>query len=162
LRFSDDRIVVWCGGNFEARVGSAFLAAGHPAVVRTGEEFSIQSPSAGCRAWLAISGGIDVPVVLGSRAGDLRAGFGGVKGGHVNRCQDTSHLPAAIPPGTAQVTPSPYTVALLSDCPSIGRYQQIAHVITFDCSRASQQWPGDRVPFSEVSKPAENALLLQL
>lgn len=80
LRFSDDRIVVWCGGNFEARVGTAFLAAGHPAVVRTGEEFSIQSPSAGCRAWLAISGGIDVPVVLGSRAGDLRAGFGGVKG----------------------------------------------------------------------------------
>ena len=80
LRFADDRIIVWCGGDFEARISSITLAPGHPALVRGGEEFSIQNPSAGCRAWLAISGGIDVPVVLGSRSGDLRAGFGGVRG----------------------------------------------------------------------------------
>ena len=80
LRFADDRIVVWGGGDFNARVGSTSVAAGHPALVRGGEEFSIESPTCGCRAWLAISGGIDVPVVLGSRSGDLRAGFGGIKG----------------------------------------------------------------------------------
>jgi len=34
----------------------------------------------GCRGWIAISGGIDVPLVLGSRSGDLRAGFGGANG----------------------------------------------------------------------------------
>jgi antagonist of KipI len=34
----------------------------------------------GCRCWLAISGGIDVPVVLGSRSTDLRANFGGFEG----------------------------------------------------------------------------------
>jgi antagonist of KipI len=49
-------------------------------LVRAREEFSIDSVSGGGRAWLAISGGIDVPAVLGSRSGDLRAGFGGVKG----------------------------------------------------------------------------------
>jgi len=80
LRFTEDRIVVWGGGNFNARIGSTSLPAGHPALVRAGEEFSIDSPTCGCRAWLAISGGIDVPLVLGSRSGDLRAGFGGVKG----------------------------------------------------------------------------------
>src|SRR5438046_10717766 len=80
LRFADDRIVVWTGGNFDVRIGSTSLPAGHPALVRAGEEFSIDSPAGGCRAWLAISGGIDVPVVLRSRSGDLRAGFGGVKG----------------------------------------------------------------------------------
>src|SRR5213078_1844917 len=80
LRFADDRIVVWSGGNFDVRIGSTSLPAGHPALVRAGEEFSIDSPAGGCRAWLAISGGIDVPVVLRSRSGDLRAGFGGVKG----------------------------------------------------------------------------------
>src|SRR5205085_9262116 len=80
LRFAGDRIVVWGGGDFNARVGSTSVAAGHPALVRGGEEFSFESPTCGCRAWLAISGGIDVPVVLGSRSGDLRAGFGGVKG----------------------------------------------------------------------------------
>ena len=34
----------------------------------------------GVRAWLAIAGGIDVPVVMGSRSTDLRGGFGGLEG----------------------------------------------------------------------------------
>ncbi|HEV2047376.1 MAG TPA: biotin-dependent carboxyltransferase family protein, partial [Chthoniobacterales bacterium] len=34
----------------------------------------------GCRAWIAISGGIDVPLVLASRSTDLRASFGGLNG----------------------------------------------------------------------------------
>jgi antagonist of KipI len=80
LRFADSRIIVWCGGDFEARIGSMSLASGHPALVRGGEEFSINAPACGCRAWLAISGGIGVPIVLGSRSGDLRAGFGGLRG----------------------------------------------------------------------------------
>ncbi len=37
-------------------------------------------PGAGCRAWLAIAGGVDVPLVLGSRATDLRSSFGGFEG----------------------------------------------------------------------------------
>ena len=80
LRFADDRIVAWCGGNFDARTGSTMLPAGHPALVRSGEDLSIESPAIGCRAWVAISGGIDVPIVLGSRSSDLKAGFGGING----------------------------------------------------------------------------------
>ena len=34
----------------------------------------------GLRAWLSVTGGFDVPVVLGSRSTDLRGGFGGVEG----------------------------------------------------------------------------------
>ena len=80
LRFSDDRIVAWCGGSFAARIGSIAWPSGHPALVRSGEDLSIESPAIGCRAWLAISGGIDVPIVLGSRSADLKAGFGGMNG----------------------------------------------------------------------------------
>src|ERR1700736_2956438 len=80
LRFADDRIIAWCGGNFDVRIGSTAVPSGHPALVRSGEDFSIESPAIGCRAWLAISGGIDVPIVLGSRSTDLKSGFGGVNG----------------------------------------------------------------------------------
>src|SRR6202165_3392988 len=59
LRFADDRIVVWGGGNFDARISSTSLPAGHPALVRAGDEFSIDSPVGGGRAWLSISGGLD-------------------------------------------------------------------------------------------------------
>ena len=45
--------------------------------MHAGEELKIGRPQIGCRSWLAISGGIDAPVVLGSRSTDLRAQFGG-------------------------------------------------------------------------------------
>lgn len=80
LRFGNDRIIAWCGGNFEACIGSTDLPSGHAALVRSGEDLSIESPAIGCRAWVAISGGIDVPIVLGSRSSDLKAGFGGMNG----------------------------------------------------------------------------------
>jgi antagonist of KipI len=80
LRFADERVIAWCGGDFTAHIGSTALPSGHPGLVRSGEEFFIESPTLGCRAWIAISGGIDAPVVLGSRSANLRAGFGGVNG----------------------------------------------------------------------------------
>ncbi|HST29867.1 MAG TPA: biotin-dependent carboxyltransferase family protein [Chthoniobacterales bacterium] len=80
LRFSDDRIVAWCGGNFKARLGSTDLPSGHASLARSGEDLSIESPAVGCRAWVAISGGINVPIVLASRSADLKAGFGGING----------------------------------------------------------------------------------
>ena len=80
LRFDDQRVVAWCGGEFDVRFGSTSLPAGHAALIKAGEELKIGQPQTGCRCWLAISGGIDVPVVLGSRSTDLRAQFGGFEG----------------------------------------------------------------------------------
>jgi antagonist of KipI len=80
LRFADERIVAWCGGEFDVRIGSASLPAGHRALAGAGDELKFNHAQSGCRCWLAISGGIDVPFVLGSRATDLRANFGGFEG----------------------------------------------------------------------------------
>jgi antagonist of KipI len=80
LRFSDERIVAWCGGDFDVQTGSRPLPPGHAAHLQAGEELKFGRPKIGCRAWLAISGGVDVPVVLGSRSSDLRAYFGGFEG----------------------------------------------------------------------------------
>jgi len=80
LRFEDERIVAWCGGEFDVQIGSRALPAGHVAHVQAGDELKFGRPQIGCRAWLAISGGIDVPVVLGSRSTDLHASFGGIDG----------------------------------------------------------------------------------
>lgn len=49
----------------------------------------------GLRAWVAFAGGIDVPVVLGSRSTDLRGGFGGLQGRALRRGDE---LPLANPP----------------------------------------------------------------
>src|SRR5262245_350266 len=80
LRFADERSVAWCGGEFEVHIGSHALPAGHVAHLQRGDVLRFGRAQIGCRCWLAISGGIDVPVVLGSRSTDLRANFGGIEG----------------------------------------------------------------------------------
>jgi antagonist of KipI len=80
LRFEDERIVAWCGGEFDVHIGPRGLPAGHIARLQAGDELKFGGAQIGCRCWLAISGGIDVPVVLGSRSTDLRGHFGGFEG----------------------------------------------------------------------------------
>ena len=94
LRFDDERIVAWCGGEFDVHIGSTALPAGHTAFLRAGEELKFGRPQIGCRCWLAVSGGIDVPLVLGSRSTDLRADFGGFKG---RTLRDGDVIPLGIP-----------------------------------------------------------------
>jgi antagonist of KipI len=80
LHFEDERIVAWCGGEFDVRVGAKSLPAGHAARVLAGEEVKVGRSEIGCRCWLAVAGGVDMPDVLGSRSTDLRAQFGGFEG----------------------------------------------------------------------------------
>jgi antagonist of KipI len=80
MRFDNERTVAWCGGEFDVRVGSISLPAGHVTSISAGEELIVNPPKLGCRSWLAISGGIGVPIILGSRSTDLRGTFGGIKG----------------------------------------------------------------------------------
>ncbi len=80
IRFADERVIAWCGGRFQVRVAQEDIPAGHAFLVRAGDELVANAPQIGCRMWLAISGGIDVPPILASRSTDLRAGFGGLDG----------------------------------------------------------------------------------
>jgi antagonist of KipI len=80
LRFDDERIICWCGGDYDVQIGTRSIPAGHSTLVSAAGDLSISSPRQGCRSWLAISGGIDVAAVLGSRSTDLRGNFGGLDG----------------------------------------------------------------------------------
>ena len=48
--------------------------------VKAGDRLELGVASRGMRAYLAVSGGIDVPVVLGSRSTDLKSRLGGLEG----------------------------------------------------------------------------------
>ena len=80
LRFGDERKIAWCGGAFTARIAEEEIPAGRLVLVRPGEELGFEMAKSGCRGWIAIAGGIDVPPVLGSRSTDLRSSFGGHEG----------------------------------------------------------------------------------
>jgi antagonist of KipI len=74
LEFDDDRIVAVTGAEFENVPGST------PFSVSSGRPLIFGARRRGTRAYVAISGGIDVPLVLGSRATHLSSGMGGFEG----------------------------------------------------------------------------------
>lgn len=57
---------------------------GRPVTLPAGD-LQVSGIRSGARGWLAVGGGVDVPVVLGSRATDLRGGFGGMHGRALRR-----------------------------------------------------------------------------
>jgi antagonist of KipI len=73
-------------------------------LARAGNILSFAARRRGCRAYVAFAGGIDVPVVLGSRATDLGAGFGGLEGRALRR---GDRLGRAGPPHTGDAMPTP-------------------------------------------------------
>ncbi len=77
LQFDRDTLVAWNGGDFEATVGGRPLPRDRAVRVVAGETLSFGVARSGLRAWLAVAGGIDVPLVMGSRSTYRRAGVGG-------------------------------------------------------------------------------------
>jgi antagonist of KipI len=80
LRFEADALVAWCGADFDAQLAGQPLARDRAVRVAAGETISFGLARGGLRAWLAVAGGIDVPLVLGSRSTYRRAGIGGLAG----------------------------------------------------------------------------------
>lgn len=80
LRFERETLVAWCGADFDARIGVESLPRDRPVRIAAGETLSFGFARTGLRAWLAVAGGVDVPLVLGSRSTYRRAGIGGFQG----------------------------------------------------------------------------------
>lgn len=80
IRFERDGWLALTGALFEAKLDGRELWSGWREPFRAGQRLRLNGPSQGMRLYLAIDGGIQVPEVLGARATDLQAGFGGVEG----------------------------------------------------------------------------------
>jgi antagonist of KipI len=80
ITFGQGTLIAVTGGDLEATVDGAALPLWRPVHVPEGATLRFGRPVTGCRPYLSVAGGIDVPVVFGSRSTYLRARFGGVDG----------------------------------------------------------------------------------
>ena len=80
LRLQRATTVALCGATIEAQADGIALPGWRPIALPAGCTLTLGACRCGVRAYLAFDGGIDVPVVLGSRSTDLRGGFGGHQG----------------------------------------------------------------------------------
>ena len=80
LRFDGAGMIALAGADLGARLDGRPLAVWQSSVVQRGSTLAFGGARDGCRAYLAVAGGIDVPVVLGSRSTLLNARLGGFEG----------------------------------------------------------------------------------
>ncbi len=85
LRALADLTVAIAGAEMEPLLDGMPIEAGVTVGVRRGQLLELGRARGGLRAYLAISGGIDVPLLLGSRSTCLPAAFGGFHGRPLRR-----------------------------------------------------------------------------
>ncbi|WP_027087771.1 5-oxoprolinase subunit PxpB [Cohnella panacarvi] len=77
LDVAQDLLVAISGADVEAFANGEPLPMNKPILLRSGTKLSFGRVTGGCRAYMAVAGGIDVPLEMGSRSADLRARIGG-------------------------------------------------------------------------------------
>lgn len=81
LHFPDGGTVAFTGAKFAARRSNGEPVRWNETLhLSAGERLTLGAAESGSRCWLAVSGGLAVPPVLGSRSTFLPAGFGGLEG----------------------------------------------------------------------------------
>ncbi|ACE84148.1 urea carboxylase [Cellvibrio japonicus] len=104
LKFHSDAIIALAGASSPAKLDGEFIPFWRPVAIKAGQILDIGKTENGCRGYLAVRQGFDVPVYLGSRSTFALGQFGG----HAGRTlRATDMLPISNPAIAACTTPAP-------------------------------------------------------
>src|SRR5215470_8821792 len=80
LEFTDERVVAVTGADMPLTLNGASTPCWQTVSVQAGDVLKLGSAKTGVRTYVAVSGGVDTPPALGSRATYLRGQLGGLEG----------------------------------------------------------------------------------
>ena len=80
IHFSDAALIAICGGDLSPTLNGREVPPWRTVYAPEGSRLRFGPIKAGCRAYLAAAGGLDVPMRMDSRSTYLRAGIGGHEG----------------------------------------------------------------------------------
>lgn len=80
LRFEEETTIALAGAEMAGELGGEPISTWESIAVDAGDELSLEFATSGARTYLAVSGGIDVPPVMGSRSTYTLVGIGGHEG----------------------------------------------------------------------------------
>jgi biotin-dependent carboxylase-like uncharacterized protein len=115
IEFDDERVVAVAGAEFGLTVDNGVAPHEQPFVVSAKSRLHFGARSRGARAYLAVDGGFDVPLVFGSRSTHVFSGMGGWLGRALQRGDRVPIGPASShgrrrirrpPTAISDVTPS--------------------------------------------------------
>lgn len=128
LLFHMDALIAVTGAEMTPKIDGIAQSCDVALRIRAGSVLSFQYVKAGARAYLAVAGGIDVPVVLGSRSTYTLGAIGGLAG---RRLQKGDRLPVGavhgapregreLPASMRRPLDSQVALRVLTACTTIG------------------------------------------
>lgn len=94
--FTEDNLIAITGADFHPTIDGKAVPMRRPVAVRAGAILQFNQPTVGCRAYLAVAGGFDVPKVMNSKSTYLRSKIGGFEG-RALQTNDLLHLGEPTP-----------------------------------------------------------------
>ena len=104
IRFLADTTIALTGADLGAMLDGAPLPVWRSVSASAGSTLSFQGLKDGIRCYIAAAGGIDVPVLMGSRSTYLKGGFGGHEGRALREGDVLKTLPSRVAPESDGVT----------------------------------------------------------
>lgn len=98
LAFDCDNTIAITGGDLTPVLDETPIPMYRAIYVRKGQTLRCLAPRTGCRAYIAFMGGLDIPVVMGSRSTYLRARIGGLEGRKLQKGDVIRFRRPGIPP----------------------------------------------------------------
>ena len=80
LQFRSSAVIAVTGADLSPSINGSPVGTWESAVVKQGDILTFEGQESGTRAYLAVAGGLDVPVVMGSKSTFMKAGIGGFEG----------------------------------------------------------------------------------
>jgi antagonist of KipI len=164
LQFTEDAVIAMAGADIEAELDGRAVPAWRAIAAPEGAVLALGSTRDGLRAYLAVSGGIDVPLVLGSRSTFPRAALGGfhgrpLRGGDFVAVFDTrsdriearsfpvEHIPRYGHDHTLRVVLGPQDDAFTED--GLSTFLSSSYVVTPKSDRIGCRLEGPRIAHKE-------------
>lgn len=94
IEFDENALISICGGDLSPMINGKPVRPWRTIFVKKGSELRFGSLKSGCRANLAIAGGLSIPSIMGSKSTYLRAGIGGF---HGRSLQMGDQIPFGLP-----------------------------------------------------------------
>ena len=80
LRFRSSAVIAVTGADLSPSINGSPIGAWGSTAVQQGDVLTFEGQESGTRAYLAVAGGLDVPMVMGSKSTFMKAGIGGFEG----------------------------------------------------------------------------------
>ncbi len=166
LEFEESAVVAIAGARCDCKAGPDSVPANEVVEIASGVVLQCRSTMDGARSYLAVQGGFDVPLVMGSASTDVRGGFGGIGGrrlqaGDVLRVREGARTKVRrrLRPGVLEAVRLPAPVHVTKgvqhdwfSAETYARFLATPYLVSEQSDRAGLRLKGEPVSPSEKSQ----------